>query len=86
MTASMLTHRLAQMDDLPALHALMNRSISELQRPFLTPQQIAASHHVMGWTVSWYRMALMSSPRLTASWPDAVAGAIALHYSAETAA
>lgn len=48
MHAPLLTHRLAGMDDLPALHALMNRAISELQKPFLTPEQITASHRVMG--------------------------------------
>ena len=42
------THRIAQLDDLPALHALMNRAIAELQKPFLTPEQIAASYQVMG--------------------------------------
>ncbi|MDQ8757956.1 GNAT family N-acetyltransferase [Sphingosinicella sp. LHD-64] len=34
--------------DLPALRALMARAIAELQRGFLTPQEIAASHSVMG--------------------------------------
>jgi len=43
-----LTHRLARMDDLPALRALMTRSIEQLQTGFLTPEQIAASHQVMG--------------------------------------
>ena len=43
-----LTHRLAQTDDLPALNALMTRSIENLQHGFLTPEQIRASHQVMG--------------------------------------
>jgi len=43
-----LTHRLATEDDLPALHALMARAIAQLQGGFLTPAQVAASHHVMG--------------------------------------
>lgn len=34
--------------DLPALRALMERAIAELQRGFLTPAEIAASHSVMG--------------------------------------
>jgi len=43
-----LTHRLAQEADLPALPALMARAIEELQRGFLSPEQIAASHQIMG--------------------------------------
>jgi GNAT superfamily N-acetyltransferase len=42
------THRLAQNEDLPALRALMTRSIERLQDGFLTPEQVAASHQVMG--------------------------------------
>jgi GNAT superfamily N-acetyltransferase len=42
------THRLAQIDDLPALRALMTRSIERLQNGFLTPEQVKASHQVMG--------------------------------------
>jgi GNAT superfamily N-acetyltransferase len=45
---SSLTHRLAQEADLPALRALMARAIEELQRGFLSPEQIAASHQIMG--------------------------------------
>jgi GNAT superfamily N-acetyltransferase len=44
----MLTHRLATGDDLPALAELMARAIDQLQRGFLDPAQIAASHAVMG--------------------------------------
>ena len=44
----MLTHRIAQMADLPALHALMARAIAELQTDVLSPAQVAASHTVMG--------------------------------------
>ena len=43
-----LTHRLAARDDLPALTALMNAAIGELQRPFLTEAQIASSRTIMG--------------------------------------
>ncbi len=43
-----LTHRLAQMADLPELHALMKRAIEQLQDGFLSPEQVRASHHVMG--------------------------------------
>lgn len=43
-----LTHRLASLDDLPALTALMTRSIEKLQHGFLTSAQIRASHQVMG--------------------------------------
>lgn len=44
----MLTHRLATEDDLPELKALMALAIDTLQRGFLTPAEIAASHAVMG--------------------------------------
>jgi GNAT superfamily N-acetyltransferase len=40
--------RLACLDDLPALTALMSRSIEHLQHGFLSPEQIRASHQVMG--------------------------------------
>jgi GNAT superfamily N-acetyltransferase len=42
------THRLATLDDLEALRAVMRRSIETLQDDFLTPEQVRASHHVMG--------------------------------------
>jgi GNAT superfamily N-acetyltransferase len=42
------TPRLARLDDLGALHKVMARSIEQLQSSFLTREQIAASHHVMG--------------------------------------
>lgn len=42
------THRLAGLGDLPALTALMMRSIENLQHGFLSPEQIRASHQVMG--------------------------------------
>lgn len=41
-------HRVATEADLPALRALMTRAIEELQRDFLTPAQVAASHQIMG--------------------------------------
>ena len=34
--------------DLDQLHALMKRSIDALQQDFLSPEQVAASHEVMG--------------------------------------
>ena len=43
-----LTHRLATLDDVPAIRALMDRAIGELQRGFLSDAEIAASRAVMG--------------------------------------
>jgi GNAT superfamily N-acetyltransferase len=43
-----LTHRLATSADTQAIAALMDRAIAELQRPFLTAEQIAASRLSMG--------------------------------------
>jgi len=43
-----LTYRLAQIDDLSALTALMTRAIEHLQHGFLSPEQVRASHQVMG--------------------------------------
>lgn len=43
-----LTHRLATEEDLPALNALMTRAIEHLQDGFLSPEQVKASHKVMG--------------------------------------
>jgi GNAT superfamily N-acetyltransferase len=43
-----LTNRLAQLDDLDALRALMARAIAHLQGDFLSPEQVRVSHHVMG--------------------------------------
>jgi GNAT superfamily N-acetyltransferase len=42
------THRLAQPEDLDALRVVMARAIEQLQHGFLTPDQVAASHQVMG--------------------------------------
>lgn len=42
------THRLATPADVPALTALMDMAIGELQRGFLSPDQIAASRLIMG--------------------------------------
>jgi len=44
----MFTHRLATPADLDALRAVMALAIAELQRGFLTPEQIVASNAVMG--------------------------------------
>lgn len=43
-----MTHRLAARTDLEVLRALIDASISELQRPFLDPTQIASSQAIMG--------------------------------------
>ena len=43
-----LTHRIAQAADLPALEAVMDAAIGELQKGFLDPEQIAASRMIMG--------------------------------------
>lgn len=43
-----LTHRLATPDDVPVLKPLMNAAIGELLKPFLSPEQVAASFAVMG--------------------------------------
>jgi GNAT superfamily N-acetyltransferase len=43
-----LTHRLAMPADEPALRALMMLAIDRLQQPFLTADQVAASHAFMG--------------------------------------
>lgn len=40
--------RLAVLEDLPALRDVMRRSIEALQDDFLTPEQVRASHRVMG--------------------------------------
>ena len=42
------THRIARPDDLDALREVMRRSIERLQDDFLSPEQVAASHKVMG--------------------------------------
>jgi len=47
MTAA-LSSRLATLDDLPALKSLMALAIGELQKSFLTPDEIEASRAVMG--------------------------------------
>ncbi|WP_421850857.1 GNAT family N-acetyltransferase [Novosphingobium sp.] len=41
-------HALATEDDLPRLRALMTRAIEELQQSFLSPEQVTASHQIMG--------------------------------------
>ncbi len=46
--SELFTHRLARLDDLEALRKVMARSIEQLQSSFLTPEQVAASHKVMG--------------------------------------
>lgn len=44
----LLTHRLAASTDLPALRALMTLAIDQLQRDFLSAEQVASSHGFMG--------------------------------------
>ena len=48
MTFAALTHRLARREDLGALRELMDRAIGELQKPFLSDEQIASSRTIMG--------------------------------------
>ena len=43
-----LTHRRATLDDIPELRALMDVAIASLLKPFLAPEEIAASFSVMG--------------------------------------
>ena len=43
-----LTHRLAVEADIPALSAVMDAAIAELQRGFLDPAQIESSRMIMG--------------------------------------
>src|SRR5258706_9777305 len=43
-----LNERLAAHADIPELRGLMNDAIGELLKPFLSPDEIAASFHVMG--------------------------------------
>jgi GNAT superfamily N-acetyltransferase len=43
-----LSHRIAVSDDLDALREVMRRSIEMLQDDFLSPEQVVASHKVMG--------------------------------------
>src|SRR5262245_52472495 len=46
--AAVLTHRLARDADVPLLRGLAAESIAGLQRDFLRPDQIVASHAIMG--------------------------------------
>lgn len=48
MAPMLLTHRLATMADVPALRALMEASIGELQKGFLDDAAIASSRVIMG--------------------------------------
>jgi GNAT superfamily N-acetyltransferase len=43
-----LTWRVARAQDLPGLEAVMDAAIAELQKGFLSPEQIAASRTIMG--------------------------------------
>ncbi|GGE90350.1 GNAT family N-acetyltransferase [Sphingomonas prati] len=42
------THRIATINDLDRLHTLIRRAIDRLQSGFLDPDQVRASHRVMG--------------------------------------
>lgn len=44
----MRTYRPARLDDVAMLKALMDAAITELQKPYLTPAQIASSRAIMG--------------------------------------
>lgn len=44
----MLSYRLAEEADIPALRALMTLAIEELLKEFLSPEEVAASHASMG--------------------------------------
>src|SRR5688572_18483075 len=46
--SSTLTHRLARRSDEEGLRILVDAAISELQRPFLTDEQIESSRALMG--------------------------------------
>jgi len=48
MTSEMMTHRLARREDLDMLKGLMDMAITENQRSFLDPNQIASSRAIMG--------------------------------------
>jgi GNAT superfamily N-acetyltransferase len=43
-----LSHRLARLEDVPALEPLMAAAIGELQSAFLSPAQVQASRAIMG--------------------------------------
>jgi GNAT superfamily N-acetyltransferase len=45
---SAVSHRIARPEDLDGLREVMRRSIETLQDEFLGPEQVAASHKVMG--------------------------------------
>lgn len=45
---SEFSHRIARLEDLGALREVMRRSIETLQDGFLSPEQVTASHKVMG--------------------------------------
>lgn len=42
------THRQATMDDIPVIRDLMDRAIIELQKAFLTPEQLEVAYQFMG--------------------------------------
>lgn len=46
--ASSWTLRIAQANDLPALAGLVESAIEELLKPYLSPEQLRASHEIMG--------------------------------------
>lgn len=45
---SQRSHRLATLDDLDALRSLMEAAVAELQKPYLTAEQIRSSRTIMG--------------------------------------
>src|SRR4030095_7271480 len=48
MTATTLSHRLARSDDLDRLRSLMDSAIAQLQKPYLSEEQIVSSRALMG--------------------------------------
>jgi GNAT superfamily N-acetyltransferase len=43
-----LSHRIARPEDAPALDVVMNAAIAELQKGFLSPEQVESSRMIMG--------------------------------------
>jgi hypothetical protein len=77
-----LTLRLAVPEDLPALRELMNASIGELLRPFLAPDEVAASFEVMGLDSQLIADGTYFVVEDDGVWPVAAAGAVGPRCSA----
>jgi hypothetical protein len=61
--SAVFTHRLATVADRPALDSLAAAAIDQLQRGYLSPDQIAATRKIMGTTPASSRTAPISSSR-----------------------